>query len=142
MFLIHFLKNNSDFVYFLVTSHGIWNVGFQFPNQGQKLPLLQRKPRVLLGLPGSPSHSSFFVFVFSLQFIYIRTWFIYSVASYSLPLPLHPCGVPYPLHLMEATRDLFKKIGDTKGTFHVKMGTIKDRNGMNLTKAKDISKMC
>ena len=62
------------------------------------------------------------------------------MASYSLPLPLHPCGVPYPLHLMEATRDLFKKIGDTKGTFHVKMGTIKDRNGMNLTKAEDIEK--
>ena len=41
---------------------------------------------------------------------------------------------------MEATRDLFKKIRDTKGTFHVKMGTIKDRNGMNLTKAEDIKK--
>ena len=43
---------------------------------------------------------------------------------------------------MGKTRDLFKKIRDTKGIFHVKMGTIKDRNGMNLTKAKDISKMC
>ena len=38
------------------------------------------------------------------------------------------------------TRDLFKKIRDTKGTFHAKMGTIKDRNGMNLTEAKDIKK--
>ena len=38
------------------------------------------------------------------------------------------------------TRDLFKKIRDTKGTFHAKMGTIKDRNGMDLTKAKDIKK--
>ena len=38
------------------------------------------------------------------------------------------------------TRDLFKKIRDTKGTFHVKMGTIKDRNGMNLTEAEDIKK--
>ena len=37
---------------------------------------------------------------------------------------------------MGKTRDLFKKIGDTKGTFHAKMGTIKDRNGMNLTEAK------
>ena len=39
---------------------------------------------------------------------------------------------------MGKTRDLFKKIGDTKGTFHEKMATIKDRNGMNLTYAEDI----
>ena len=38
------------------------------------------------------------------------------------------------------TRDLFKKIRDTKGTFHAKMGTIKDRNGRDLTKAEDIKK--
>ena len=38
------------------------------------------------------------------------------------------------------TRDLFKKIRDTKGTFHAKMGTIKDRNGMNLTEAEDIKR--
>ena len=38
------------------------------------------------------------------------------------------------------TRDLFKKIRDTKGTFHAKMGTIKDRNGMHLTEAEDINK--
>ena len=41
---------------------------------------------------------------------------------------------------MGKTRDLFKKIGDTKETFHAKMGTIKDRNGMDLTKAEDIKK--
>ena len=41
---------------------------------------------------------------------------------------------------MEKTRDLFKKIRDTKGTFHAKMGTIKDRNSMNLTEAEDIKK--
>ena len=41
---------------------------------------------------------------------------------------------------MGNTRDLFKKIGNTKGNFHAKMGTIKDRNGMNLTKAEDIKK--
>ena len=41
---------------------------------------------------------------------------------------------------MGKTRDLFKKIRDTKGTFHRKMGSIKDRNGMDLTKAKDIKK--
>ena len=38
------------------------------------------------------------------------------------------------------TRDLFKKIKDTKGTFHAKMGTIKDRNGMDLTEVEDIKK--
>ena len=38
------------------------------------------------------------------------------------------------------TRDLFKKIRDTKGTFHVKMGSIKDRNDMDLTEAEDIKK--
>ena len=41
---------------------------------------------------------------------------------------------------MGETRDLFKKIRDTKGTFHAKMGTIKDRNGMDLTEAEDIKK--
>ena len=39
---------------------------------------------------------------------------------------------------MEKTRDLFKKIRDTKGTFHAKMGSIKDRNGMDLTKQKKL----
>ena len=38
------------------------------------------------------------------------------------------------------TRDLVKKIGDTNGTFHAKMGTIKDRNGRDLTEAEDIKK--
>ena len=38
------------------------------------------------------------------------------------------------------TRDLFKKIRDTKGTFHAKMGSLKDRNGMDLTEAEDIKK--
>ena len=41
---------------------------------------------------------------------------------------------------MGKTRDLFKKIRDTKGTFHTKMGSIKDRNGMDLTEAEDIKK--
>ena len=39
---------------------------------------------------------------------------------------------------MEKTRDLFKKVRDTRGTFHAKMGSIKDRNGMDLTEAEDI----
>ena len=41
---------------------------------------------------------------------------------------------------MGKTRNLFKKIRDTKGTFHAKMGSIKDRNGMDLTEAEDIKK--
>ena len=43
---------------------------------------------------------------------------------------------------MGKTRDLFKKIRDTKGTFHAKMSSIKDRNGMDLTEAEDIKKRC
>ena len=41
---------------------------------------------------------------------------------------------------MGKTRDLFKKIRNTKGTFHAKMGLIKDRNGMDLTEAEDIKR--
>ena len=41
---------------------------------------------------------------------------------------------------MEKSRDLFKKIRNTKGAFHAKMGSIKDRNGINLTEAEDIKK--
>ena len=42
---------------------------------------------------------------------------------------------------MGKTRNLFKKIRDTKGTFHAKMGLIKDRNGMDLTEAEDITRL-
>ena len=41
---------------------------------------------------------------------------------------------------MEKTRDLFKIIKESKGTFHAKMGSIKDRNGMDLTEAEDVKK--
>ena len=41
---------------------------------------------------------------------------------------------------MQKTRDLFKKIRDTKGTFHAKMGSIKDRNGMDLREEEDVKK--
>ena len=41
---------------------------------------------------------------------------------------------------MAKTRDLFKKIRDSRGTFHVKMGSIKDRNGMDITEAEDSKK--
>ena len=43
---------------------------------------------------------------------------------------------------MGKTRDLFKKIRDTKGTFHANMGSIKDRNGIDLTEAEDVKKGC
>ena len=43
---------------------------------------------------------------------------------------------------MGMTRDLFKKIRDTKGTFHATMDTIRDRNGMDLTEAEDIKEKC
>ena len=43
---------------------------------------------------------------------------------------------------MGKTRDFFKKIRDTKGTFHAKMSSINDRNGMDLTEAEDIKKRC
>ena len=43
-------------------------------------------------------------------------------------------------NIIGKTRDLFKKIRDTKGTFHAKMGMIKDRNGMDLTETEDIKK--
>ena len=42
---------------------------------------------------------------------------------------------------MEKTRDLFKKIRNTKGTFHAKMGSIKDRNGMDLTEAEEVARI-
>ena len=51
-----------------------------------------------------------------------------------------PCKEIEENNRMGKSRDRFKKIRDTKGTFHGKMGTIKDRNGMDLTEAKDIKK--
>ena len=42
---------------------------------------------------------------------------------------------------MEKTRDLFKKIRDTKGTFHAKMGSIKNRNGMGLTESEEVARI-
>ena len=51
-----------------------------------------------------------------------------------------PCKEIEENNTMEKTRDLFKKIRDTKGTCHAKMGTVKDRKGMELTEAEDIRK--
>ena len=50
------------------------------------------------------------------------------------------CKETEEINTMGKTRDLFKKIKDTKGTFHAKMGSIKDRNGGDLTEAEDIKK--
>ena len=52
----------------------------------------------------------------------------------------HQCEEIEENNRMGKTRDLFKKIRDTKGTFHAKMGSIRDRNGMGLTEAEDIKK--
>ena len=52
----------------------------------------------------------------------------------------HQCKEIEENNRMGKTRDLFKKIRDTKGTFHAKMGSIKDRNGMDLTEAEDSKK--
>ena len=52
----------------------------------------------------------------------------------------HQCKEIEENNRMGKTRDLFKKIRDTKGSFHAKMGSIKDRNGMDLTEAEDIKK--
>ena len=54
--------------------------------------------------------------------------------------PHHQCKEIEENDRMGKMRDLFKKIRDTKGTFHAKMGLIKDRNGMDLTEAEDIKK--
>ena len=51
-----------------------------------------------------------------------------------------PCKETEENNRMGKIRDLFKKIRDTKGTFHAKMGSIKDRNGMDLTEAEDIKR--
>ena len=50
------------------------------------------------------------------------------------------CGYTCIIQRMRKTRDLFKKMRDTKGTFHAKLGSIKDRNGMDLTESEDIKK--
>ena len=57
-------------------------------------------------------------------------------------LPHDQCKEIAENNRMGKTRDRFKKIRDIKGTFNAKMGTIKDRNGMDLTEAEDIKKRC
>ena len=59
---------------------------------------------------------------------------------YKKPFLSNQCKEIEGKNRMGKSRDLFKKIRDTKGTFHAKMGSIKDRNGMDLTEAEDIKK--
>ena len=81
-------------------------------------------------------HSQYIAFVLRSSkvavgfFIYLFFFFLHFVL-HNLP------QLPTQLFLVQ-TRDLFKKIRDTKGTFHAKMASIKDRNGMDLTEAEDI----
>ena len=56
--------------------------------------------------------------------------------------PIDQCKEIEENNRMGKTRDLFKKIRDTKGIFHAKTGSLKDRNGMDLTEAEDIKKRC
>ena len=74
----------------------------------------------------------------------IQQYFLQGVENSSLELKKKKALKEQDTHIvhnrMGKTRDLFRKIGDTKGTFHAKMGSIKDRNGMVLTKAEDIKK--
>ena len=62
------------------------------------------------------------------------------IASRDKVFPSHQCKEIEENNRMGKTRDYFKKIRDTKRTFHAKMGTIKDRNGMDLTEAENIKK--
>ena len=62
----------------------------------------------------------------------------YPHLQMALNVTLHNLSYTQLIFPKPKTRDLFKKIRDTKGIFHAKMGTIKDRNGMDLTEAEDI----
>ena len=73
---------------------------------------------------------------FEIIFLYLKNVFLYLKKAFLSD----QCKEIEENHRMGKTRDLFKKIRDTKGTFHAKMGTIKDRNGMDLTEAEDIKK--
>ena len=80
----------------------------------------------------SLSHSVLFLYFFAL--IAEEGFLISSCYSFEL------CKEIEEKNRMGKTRDLFKKIRDTKGIFHAKMSSIKDRNGLDLTEAKDIKK--
>ena len=72
-------------------------------------------------------------------FLFLKQILFYSWIK-KKKLKTYQCKEIEEKNRMGKTRDLFKKIGDTKGTFHAKMGSIKDRNDMNLTEAENIKK--
>ena len=71
---------------------------------------------------------------------HLNTEFERIARRHKKAFPIDQCKEIEENNRMGKTRDLFKKIRDTKGTFHAMMGTIKDRNGMDLTEAEDIKK--
>ena len=74
------------------------------------------------------------------RYIYLNAEFQKIARRYKKAFLSDQCKEIEENNRMRKTRDLFKKIRDTKGTFHAKMGTIKDRNGMDLTEAEDMKK--
>ena len=74
------------------------------------------------------------------RYIHLNTEFQKIARGYKKAIFSDECKEIEENNRMGKTRDLFKKIRDTKGTFHEKMGTIKDRNGMDLIEAEDIKK--
>ena len=74
------------------------------------------------------------------RYIHLNTEFQRIVRRDKKAFPSEQCKEIEENNIMGKTRDLFKKIRDTEGTFHAKMGTIKDRNGIDLTEAEEIKK--
>ena len=74
------------------------------------------------------------------RYTYLNAEFQRIASRHKKAFLSHQCKEIEKNNRMGKTRDLFKKIRDTKGTFHVKKGTIKDRNGMDLIEAEDIKK--
>ena len=81
-------------------------------------------------------------FTFTFHFFHIDGWYISNLLNYRMP-QVDFYNIILSIeenNRMGKTRDLFKKIRDTKGIFHAKMGSIKDRNGRDPTEAEDIGK--
>ena len=76
------------------------------------------------------------------RYTYLNAEFQRIARKYKKALLSDQCKEIEENNRMGKTRDLFKKIRDTKGTFCAKMGSIKNRNGMDLTEAEDIKKRC
>ena len=79
-------------------------------------------------------------FFFAKVFLLILTYFSYKLYNQFIYLQGENWWLLFGNNRLGKTRNLVKKIRDTKGTFHAKMGSIKDRNGMDLTEAEDIQK--